>query len=94
MRSNCLVYALSEWYKEHRAWRAAGRRVRCEPRILVRSSRLYPRWVPHFEVGIPVPCARGLHLMTRGYVPLDETPLPWYLLWRALWFRGRVAHNE
>lgn len=92
MRSNCLVYAFVEHRREKRAWVAAGRPAGMDPKIQVRESRLYPHWVPHFEVAVPVAPWSNTYV-TRGFVPTDKSPLRWWQLWRLFWFKGYVERN-
>ena len=86
MRSNCAIWAVSRYVTLVRAWWGSGKPIGLEPAIRVRCSRLEPRKTPHFAVE---------HYMNGSWVreewvPLDPAPLPWWLLWRALWAEGAV----
>ena len=87
MLSNCQIYAWREFTRRHAIWRKAGRPRGERPWIKQMPSNLEPHWIPHAQVG-------GAGLPTLEFVPLDTSPLPWWLAWTALLFRGRVRPAE
>lgn len=92
-RGNCLLFALRRWRQLQREWRAAGRPCDRVPCIVQRPSRLVPHWVPHWVVGWWHPHTATVH-DAESFVPEDKTPLPWWQVWRALWFAGRVQRGD
>lgn len=93
LRANCVWYALREYLREHRAWRHRGCPAGMEPRLLIRTSRLAPRWMLHFAVGVPLSPGSPVYAV-RSFVPVDQAPLRWWQVWRAAWFVGRVQHGD
>lgn len=86
VRSNCFAWAVCRYARLVRAWWRDGREIGREPALRIRCSRLQPRKVPHFAVEHCGPTG----WVREEWVPLDATPLPWWLLWRALWTDGAV----
>lgn len=90
-RSNCLVWALRQYVWLIREWRTKGEPHGHEPRFWIRPSRLAPWWVPHSGVERWT----GDRWEALSFVPDDKTPLKWWQVFRAVWFRGfvRVGDN-
>lgn len=92
MRSNCLVWAVARFIERTIDWRRAGGQKGLEPYLRPRWSRLRPWWVPH--------CVVGWYDLQTGerheasFVPLDESDLPVWQLWRKLWFVGYVKTGD
>ena len=90
MRCNCLFWALGAYARRLIEWRRDGRPKLSEPRFGWRPSWLEPWWVLHFEVDYVL--ADG-HWVREGFTPLDQSPLRWWQVWRAVWFSGRVVQQ-
>jgi hypothetical protein len=83
VRSNCIASAVSEYRRRLRTGEEAY--------IVIRASRLQPHWIPHVGVGRMQPCG---HIAVESFKPLDTSPIPWWLVWRALSFEGRWVEGD
>lgn len=91
MRSNCLIWGLWAYAVQLRAWVRAGMPKGREPYLLVRPSRLRPRWLPHVLVGQMDGEGR---MRMRSYVPVSGADLPWFLAWLGLLFKGHEVEGD
>jgi hypothetical protein len=90
---NCVIYAVREYLREKRAWRAAGSPAGMEPRLVIRPSRMAPDPVPTVSLGMPLD-ATGTQLEYRKFQPTDKRPLRWWQAWRVCCFRGAVVQGD
>lgn len=90
MRGNCISFALRLYIRRRQRWIAAGRPRGKEPRIERRPSRLYPQWIGHYLYAER--CHYGMREVS--FVPLDQSPLPWWRLHEAVRFRGRIKWGD
>jgi hypothetical protein len=87
---NCVAFAVRLYVRRRRRWKARGCPVGEEPYLMLRPSRLEPRWLPHFLVGH---WRRG-RMQVVSYKPDDKSPLPWYRLHEAAQFRGHTDWGD
>lgn len=90
MRSNCLLWALWAYAVQLRAWVRDGMPKGREPYLMIRPSRLRPRWLPH----VLVAQRDGAGLRVESYTPTVKADVPWYLAWTCLLFAGEVTEGD
>lgn len=59
--------------------------------LTARRSRLEPPWVWHWSVALRLPSGR---IRFVGWKPHDTSPLPWWLVWKAVFARGSVRWGD
>ena len=91
MKSNCISCAIRLYFRMRKRWKLKGSPEGFEPYLLLRSSRLNPKWMPHVLVGIK---NNNNELLLISYKPIDTTDLPWWEWWKALRFNGKIVRGD
>lgn len=93
MRSNCIVFAVRRYARLWGQWVSEGKPKGRTPGIVLRPSDLKPEEVQHWIAGW---WRRGSLTMedAQSFAPLNTEPLPWWLLWQALWCEGYIRYGD
>lgn len=95
MWSNCLFWALAEWWRRHGAWVAAGRDPETRPWLTLTSSMSRPHWVPH--LGVVQFDRTTARVVLHQFRPDNPVHVPWWAPWRLLTralFKGRPRRGD
>jgi hypothetical protein len=93
MWGNCVLYAVLQYRRQVRHWRAAGSPPGMEPRLVIRPSRMAPDPVPTVSLAMPLD-ETGTRLHYAKFQPVDTRPLRWWQVWRVCCFKGRVVQGD
>ncbi len=93
MLSNCWIWAELEYWRRRRAWVRAGMPAGGEPYRVSRPSRHEPRrLIDHHLVGRWSDSRQAV--VVESFKPVAPRPVPWWMAWTRLLFRGSVQQGD